>query len=64
MRLRYMIKCDVGFMDYMYWNGVEWVKDIKRARVMDKKFEAEKELESVSPPRNAVAGKLPHVFSM
>ena len=64
MKLRFMIKCNTGYMQYLYWNGTAWVRDIKRARIMETRREAEKELATLSVPDIADKDSRPEVFTM
>lgn len=64
MKLRFMIKCNTGYMQYLYWSGVAWVRDIKSARIMESRREAEKELETLSVPNVADRAARPEVFTM
>ncbi len=52
-KLDYMIKCKMGYMNWVYWSGVSWVEDIKRCRRMEKEEEAVSELAGVSIPRGS-----------
>lgn len=59
-----MIKCNTGYMQYLYWNGTAWVRDIKGARAMETRREAEKELATLSTPNAADRANRPEVFTM
>jgi hypothetical protein len=58
----FIIKCNTGYMQYLYWNGVAWARDIKGARRFDSQEAGDKELRSLSPPRNCEAGRVPECF--
>jgi hypothetical protein len=59
-----MIKCNTGYMQYLYWNGTSWVRDIKRARIMESRREADRELATLSTPNIADRAARPEVFTM
>lgn len=47
----FYIKCNVSRMEYLYWSGVAWTKDLHRAMKFDSARQGEKELATLSPPR-------------
>lgn len=49
-------------VDYLYWTGVSWNHDIKRARFHETEDAAEKEMTSLSPPRVLKPGTVPEVI--
>ena len=58
------IKCNVRYMVYLYWSGVEWTPKLERARVMDSESEARRELRDLSPPREYdKKGPGPEIFN-
>ena len=63
MKLPWIIKCNCGYMRYLYWNGVAWTAHISSARNFDSKKDAEKELKDLSPPRNCGPGRGPEVMT-
>lgn len=63
MKYPYIIKCNVGHMKYLYWNGVAWTVGIERAKEYDTKQEAEKEIKDLSIPRTASKGARPEALT-
>jgi len=63
MKIRYIIKCDIERLLYIYWNGVTWSSRMDNAMFMETESEAVKELKTLSPPRLKVM-KGPHVFEV
>lgn len=62
MEKRFRIKCNTGYMSYLYWNGVAWTRGLERAAVFDSERAARRCLASLSTPRIAGGGEVPHVF--
>jgi len=47
----FYIKCNISRMEYLYWSGVTWTKDLHRAMKFDSEAKGKKELSALSPPR-------------
>lgn len=58
----FIIKCNTGFMQYLYWNGTAWTREIVRARSHATRVEALKELGRLSKPTIAITA--PEVMTM
>jgi len=51
-------------VEYLYWTGVSWNHDIKRARFHETEEAATKELLTLSAPRVLKPGTFPEVIPM
>lgn len=51
LQQNFFIKCNVSHLEYFYWSGVTWTKDLHRAMKFDSGRQGKKELRTLSPPR-------------
>lgn len=58
----FIIKCNIGIMQYLYWNGTAWTREIARARKHETREGANKELKNLSRPPIAITA--PEVLTM
>lgn len=47
----FYIKCNIAYMQYLYWSGTAWTKDLHRAMRFTTEQEGKRELATLSPPR-------------
>lgn len=65
MEPMFRIKCNVGYLNYLYWSGVTWTQNMLSAQIFDTEKAAQKELKDLSPPRfYDPKGPGPEVFCM
>lgn len=58
----FIIKCNTGFLQYLYWNGTAWTREIVRAKEHRTREEACKVLACLSRPSIAITA--PEVMTM